>query len=264
MPTTTITLGDQGENHVGMEKIGKMASRGLSIVALQTLELEYSKSGYKCELINLNDLLTMSTMSTIPDQKLIAESAKLLIIRNFLSIEERANLTKEMSGLNMDKKAWMRGRVVNKHARWNLCFDDISQNPDYVNKKGTIVAFKDVPILNAIKTELSETLETPLIGELNYYYDISKTGIGWHGDSERRIVIGIRLGESMSLCYNWYYQFKPVGTKLTCMLNDGDVYFMSEKAVGTDWKRSSVYTLRHSAGCNKYTLLEESHDHMTI
>ncbi len=28
---------------------------------------------------------------------------------------------------------------------------------------------------------------------------------------------------------------------------------MSEKTVGTDWKRKNIYTLRHAAGCAKYT-----------
>jgi DNA-directed RNA polymerase I, II, and III subunit RPABC2 len=32
------------------------------------------------------------------------------------------------------------------------------------------------------------------------------------------------------------------------MLDDGDMYFMSEKAVGTDWESSSKITLRHAAG----------------
>ena len=32
------------------------------------------------------------------------------------------------------------------------------------------------------------------------------------------------------------------------MLNSGDVYIMSDKAVGFDWKRSSLLTLRHAAG----------------
>lgn len=31
-------------------------------------------------------------------------------------------------------------------------------------------------------------------------------------------------------------------------LQPGDVYIMSEKAVGFDWKRSAVPTLRHAAG----------------
>ena len=27
---------------------------------------------------------------------------------------------------------------------------------------------------------------------------------------------------------------------------------MSDKAVGYDWKKSSIVTLRHAAGCDKY------------
>ena len=29
-------------------------------------------------------------------------------------------------------------------------------------------------------------------------------------------------------------------------------FMMSEKAVGRDWKRKSIPTLRHAAGCDKY------------
>ena len=32
---------------------------------------------------------------------------------------------------------------------------------------------------------------------------------------------------------------------------------MSEKAVGTDWKKSSIPTMRHAAGCKKYTNLDK-------
>ena len=37
----------------------------------------------------------------------------------------------------------------------------------------------------------------------------------------------------------------------------GDVYVMTEKAVGSDWKKSTILTLRHSAGCKKYTTIKE-------
>jgi hypothetical protein len=30
------------------------------------------------------------------------------------------------------------------------------------------------------------------------------------------------------------------------------MYVMSEKAVGTDWKSSKFFTLRHATGCAKY------------
>ena len=32
---------------------------------------------------------------------------------------------------------------------------------------------------------------------------------------------------------------------------------MSEKAVGNDWKKKSIYTLRHAAGIDKYISLKK-------
>ena len=52
----------------------------------------------------------------------------------------------------------------------------------------------------------------------------------------------------MQLVFSWYHRFKKVGETYRHLLNGGDIYIMSEKAVGTDWKRSSIFTLRHAAG----------------
>jgi hypothetical protein len=71
--------------------------------------------------------------------------------------------------------------------------------------------------------------------------------ISKHGDSERRIVIGLRLGGSMSLEYRWYHKTNPIGQEMVFTLNHGDIYIMSNKAVGSDWRKSSILTLRHSA-----------------
>jgi hypothetical protein len=38
-----------------------------------------------------------------------------------------------------------------------------------------------------------------LPAEGNFYFDASQTGIGFHGDSERRVVIAARLGVSIPL-----------------------------------------------------------------
>jgi hypothetical protein len=40
-------------------------------------------------------------------------------------------------------------------------------------------------------------------------------------------------------------------------MNPGDVYIMSEKTVGTDWKKKTIPTLRHATGCAKFTTLKE-------
>lgn len=38
-------------------------------------------------------------------------------------------------------------------------------------------------------------------------------------------------------------------------VDGGDIYVMSEKAVGTDWKKKNLYTLRHATGCSKFTTI---------
>jgi alkylated DNA repair dioxygenase AlkB len=153
----------------------------------------------------------------------------------------------EQARLNKDTRAKMYGRVVDKKARYNLCFGFTSQQANYGEGKGTIVSFESVPLLNEVRLQISR-----LVAEGNYYYDITKCGIGYHGDTERRKVIGIRVGASLPLCYQWYHRHKPIGSRCNINLNHGDVYIMSDKAVGHDWKFSSKITLRHAAGCNKF------------
>lgn len=139
----------------------------------------------------------------------------------------------------------MYGRVVNKHMRWNLCFTDKEQNPEYENKKGRIVAFNQVPVTNFIRKGLQRILNRKLFAEGNYYYDLKTCGIGWHGDTERSVVIGCRIGDSLPLFFRWYLQGIPIGDEIKINLNGGDMYLMSEKAVGQDWRKRTVPTLRH-------------------
>lgn len=74
-----------------------------------------------------------------------------------------------------------------------------------------------------------------------------------YADTERKLVIGLRIGSSMNLQYQWYYKTKTFTNPLKLILNNKDIYIMSEKAVGFDWKTQNKLTLRHSAGCSKYT-----------
>jgi hypothetical protein len=64
-------------------------------------------------------------------------AAALLVVKNCVDFMLREhgfnkeNMFQEQASLKVDKKAFMYGRVVNKNARWNLCFDDNAQEPDY-------------------------------------------------------------------------------------------------------------------------------------
>ncbi len=64
--------------------------------------------------------------------------------------------------------------------------------------------------------------------------------------------MGVRLGETFPLHFQWYQHHAPMGPVRTIELHHGDLYVMSEKAVGYDWKRSSQPTLRHGAGPIRY------------
>ena len=95
--------------------------------------------------------------------------------------------------------------------------------------------------------------------EGNRYYNLKKTGIGFHGDTERVVVICLTIGGggNYPMRFQWFKDGMPIGNPIDINLNDGDVYVMSEKAVGADWKLRSRYTLRHAAGAEKYRTLKK-------
>ena len=263
--TVTLTFGDSAENHVGMEQLGKRvaAGEGFTVGDLSAMKARFEGLGAVCELHMLHEGVEG------------AAPAAVLVIRKGVDVicggavgggaggevqTPSDAMFAEQAALNVDKQAFMYGRVVNKHARWNLCFDSYSQEPVYEEGKGRIVAFDDLPLTRALHAKLPEMFgekAADLKGEGNYYYDIAKCGIGYHGDSERRKVVGVRLGATMPFFYQWYQNGVHVGERVRLDLNGGDVYVMSEKAVGTDWKSKKILTLRHSAGCDKFTTVVE-------
>ncbi len=238
----TITFGDCAENHVGMQKIGKGVSEGFSFNELKQMKKKFGKGG---KIYHLNQLLP-------PEVE--AEDAYILVIRNGLNkILGKNDLFEDLLDQEWDTKAKMRGKVVNKHARYNLCFGDISQEPDYKNGKGRIINFEEIENLNRLREALPKYCgpkASNLVDEGNYYYDRDKKFtlrvefIVYHGDTERRIVIAIRLGEDFNISYQWYRNSSPIGQEGYICLSHEDLYIMSDKAVGYDWKKRSQITLR--------------------
>ena len=246
MSCITITFGDCSENHVGMQKNGKLSDKGYNSEDLDKISKIFEEK--EIERINL--------VTFLENENYNGEKAELLIIRN--AIDNHNEIFEELMDLKWDDKYFdtRRQKVLNKHARTNLCFSNYSQKADFENKKGTIIDYLDVKELNKAKNIIIKAInEENLECEGNRYNDINKNGIGWHGDAERKKVIGLRLGKSMKLCFNWFKNSKSVGKKFETILNSGDLYIMTEKTSGYDWKRRSIYTLRHSAGADKYTKL---------
>jgi hypothetical protein len=255
--TFTLTFGDVAENHKGMEMIGEMATNGFTKNNLKQAKRWFKEKGARTKLIKLHEFL--------PENLREGNEAYVLIIKNGINIlldndNAATELYNEQNALNKDTKAFMYGRVVNKHARHNLCFSEIGHEANYEMGQGTVIAFDDVPLLKSVRERLGSIIEEMrnLQVEGNYYYDINNCGIGWHGDSERLKVVGVRLGATIPLVYCWFYQnnnITPVINIPKLKLEHGDIYIMSEKATGFDWKKKTRYTLRHAAGSQKYITL---------
>ena len=123
--TFTLTFGDVAENHVGMQKIGSLAHRGFDLADLRRAEEWFTARGVTCEVTELNELIADNAL------RQSSEKAYILIARNGLSslhgdTSAADLLFREQDALPKDTKAKMYGRVVNKHARYNLCFGEVT------------------------------------------------------------------------------------------------------------------------------------------
>ena len=245
----TVTLGDRAENGPGMQMIGKDVGEGngLSYSRLKEMQSTLKEMGIRTCLLHLKGLLP-------PDYREKADPAYLLVGYNAAeNLSSMLEMEDELSSLCFDTQALMRGRVKNKNARHNLCLSNFEQAANIPEGKGTVYNIESLPHLNNLRAKIEEMMGCgTLQGELNHYFNSSKCGIGWHGDSERRVVAAIRFGDSsgkdVPISYQWYMEGKPVGSQIDVALNPGDFYAMSEKAVGNDWRKRKRLTLRHAAG----------------
>jgi hypothetical protein len=144
--------------------------------------------------------------------------------------------------------------VQKKHGRANNCYSDHQQDGDIPHGKPTVVAFESASEMKKLRGALPGFFggwAADLVAETNLYTDVrlAKVGIGFHGDSERRKVVGVRLGAaSTPLRFQWYHRSVAVTEEIAIELRDGDIYALSDKAVGFDWRKSSIPTLRHGTG----------------
>jgi len=259
-PAITITFSSVVENHVGMEKIG-IERGGYSVNELIEAKEKLEKLGAICEYINLNDALIGSEYENK------GEEAGVLIIRNGVDLFlEGSGLTaddmwRELNAFPWDNKYFdrRRGRVLNKHARENVCFGDQSQIADFEHAKGTVIAFDSVPATKIVREKLPFLFgekSDALLAEGNRYVDVSTGGIHAHGDKCRPGVIGMRIGKNFPLHFHWFHRSNPIGLRVQLKLNNKDMYIMSSKAVGRDWRSPSKITLRHMAGAPKYLMFK--------
>ena len=213
----------------------------LSFYDLNNIQKNYEFT----KLIHLHDFIP-----SIEDRKL--NEAGILIIKNYVT----DHLYKEQKGLDWDKMEYRRGRIVNKKAKYALKYNHLSQEPDYPNNKERIINFNDMPMLNQLKIDITKklNLEDQMSATADYYYNMNTCGTSYHTTTNN--VFNICLGSSIQLHYQWFLNGKPLGDNISITLNHGDLYFISDKASGHDYKRKKIPTLKFAFGCDKYTKIK--------
>eukprot|EP00049_Salpingoeca_infusionum_P021971 m.4962 g.4962 ORF g.4962 m.4962 type:complete len:339 (-) comp4739_c0_seq1:434-1450(-) len=250
----TITFCECAESHHTLDQLGEKAEEGLTMDELRAAKASLEAKDIVCELVDLTRA---------------GHEAGVLVIRDgvrHLTGHKQQRLMKEVTGLRYDTKMVHYKKVVEKRARHCNVMGDEDREPDYEKGQGTVVAFSHAPIMSRLREGLPEHFgekARTLYAEVNKYPSkpdgTVEGGIGLHGDAERRIVIAARLGDikripaaGFPLVYIWFKESKQISDPIYINLLPGDMYAMSDKAVGHDWKLRKVATLRHAAGAAKY------------
>ena len=254
--TWSLTIGNGGENHTGMEFLGKKRKRGEGwdlARLLKCKDILENVFGKKVELYNLNKECLEGVK--IPEKCEKPKDAYLMVVREFLTDEVHKNFKKELKSYEWDRKYYdtRRKKVLNKLARANVCYGKKGRAADFENKMGTIIGFDQSPLVGKLLKVVEILMdEKDLIVEGNQYDDATKNGIGPHGDTERVLVACLRVGFPMPMKYGIFWNCLMRGKSFETIINGGDLYFMSEEAVGAEWKRKSKWIWRHAAGAKKY------------
>lgn len=251
-----ITFGEVAVLHIGGAEIGVARQRGFQVEELRRIAARLADHDVQAELVMLSDALPVAVRS--------ANEAATLVIRSgaslFLGRSDAADAlyTEQLREVEYDRAYWDSrfSKTLQKRARYNVVFGTEGAKASADFKQFTIKAFNEVPLLQAFReslpTWLGETAQG-LSAEGNHYY-CDASGIGFHGDSERKIVICLSLGRTSVLRYHWRFpgssqhDLPPVDIEV----QHGDVYIMSEKATGFDWRSRSHHRLVHAAGSAKY------------
>jgi hypothetical protein len=248
-----LTLGEQSEIHVGCEIHGEgLADEGYTVQELMEMKEHFQD---QADLVMLSDALPEDVRGRNGAAVLHIKGGINLLMGSATYADEM--LLEQMS-VQYDKFYWDRRRVkmLNKIARHNAVFGErhIEASEDY--RQSTVIGYDEVPLFQRVRDVLPEVFGEKARGlqsEGNHYYD-RKSGIGFHGDSERKRVICCSLGTPTSLYFYWRGpgSSEACSQKFELKLVHGDMYIMSEKATGFDWRMRSKYRLVHGAGASAY------------
>lgn len=177
------------------------------------------------QMIHLNDVL-------VQFDNRHTEIASILVIKNYIT----NNIYQEALGINWDKKVLLRNKVVNRIGKYAITIDNFPEEPNYEQGQYRVISYDSLPKTNKLKNKLSLVFnQDALECQGEYYCDQEKLKLKYQGSKVNNMMC-VHLGNSIQLSYKWFFANKPVSDDMKIILEHGDLYIMSEKATGHDYK----------------------------
>ena len=191
---------------MGMEILGEAADDGFNLEDLMRIK-DYTDVCYG----DMVELIDEERLQHPHCQKmLLSRKQPTLGFAEILTNERATRIFKE-NLYEWDKNFGTHvKKVQNKHARHNVCFDDVGRDADYENGKGTVVSWSDVPDTHVMHRALPVLLGEKgkgLVCEGNLYYDVKKLELDGMAIQKGKVV-GLRFGESIPLKFKWWWRAK--------------------------------------------------------
>lgn len=226
--------------------IGKPCEKGFNYTQLVQGSEWFKKKGCCTRLLDLTKLTTQKC----------PESAYALVVKKGLQYllpegSEPNTLYHELAELSMDTRVVVKNQLIERTDRHRVCCGMSAQYPNFREDRGTVHPFSSVPIIDHIQETLPDVFGVrakDTVCETDYYFDTSKCCLPYHGNPERCKYIALCTGHGIQVHMGWFLGEKKIGTRIEIVLTHGDLLILSEKAIGSDWTRSDILTLRHAFG----------------
>jgi hypothetical protein len=160
------------------------------------------------------------------------EIATILVIPNYI----KNDLYQTLLSVDWDKKVLLRNKVVNRIGKYVISIHDEAQEPNYEQGQYRVLSYNELEDLKVVKNNVNKIVnQNNLLCKGDYNYNHEKLKLKYQGGKVNNMIC-IHLGDPIQLSYKWFFSNKAVSESTGFTLNHGDLYIMSEKATGHDYK----------------------------
>lgn len=234
----TLSFARQARGHTATSSV-QDADTGVQLADLERIAGVLRGRGIECEITRMS---------------CAGEDAYLLHAK---SAFDPSAAEAELQSVQFPTQELLKGEVKNLKKRLNAQIADFSQEADLLAKTHKVIHWDALPACRSIRDALKEITRESVLNCDIVAYPVAQEGrrqtcgIGWHGDKERALVAGVRLGSMtgrfpLSFCF--FHQWKPISQMWTFTFSPGDLYIPCRKATGFDAGKPSVVSLKHAAG----------------